>query len=413
MALGSKYSDLKFGKDKKTGHTYGYCYYKDVEGKRRQTKFTSKKKLVREAKAEIQEWYDDLLKAEQSSLSLGAKHHDKTVEQVVREYIDYQHDNEKMEDSTYVNQMSQLEINAFPYIGGVSFYGLTKDAINSWITKLNEKGLKQGTIHGIYAHVAKVYKHWYKQAEIRYNPFEFVDTPSKSESKKTFLDPPQMERLFECLNEQYNVDHPLYTAVNLAALAGLRRGEICGLRWYDLDLQAGYLTVSSAIGVANGTYTKAPKNRSSVRTFPIVPQLVDVLRARYKYVKETYGTVESGWFVCGEAVKYYAPTCVSRDFKKFVTENKLVDHYGNEVKLHSLRHNFATLGVKSHMDIASLSRMMGHASKAMTLDTYADTSPLAMKAASAQLADSFQNETWMLEFCEEETPQQKEGQHER
>lgn len=402
MAIGSKYSDLKFGKDKKTGHQFGYCYFKDVEGKRRQTKFTSKLTKVREAKAEIQQWYDDLLKAEQSTLSLGNKHSEKTVEQVVREFLNHQYESGKMEQSTYVNQLYDLKNNAFPYIGGIGFYGLTKDAINGWITKLNEKGLKQGSIHGTFAHVAKVYRYWYKQLEIRYNPFEFVDTPSKSESKKTYLDPPQLDKLFACLNEQYNIDDPIYTAVNLAALAGLRRGEICGLRWYDLDLQAGYLTVSSAIGIGKGSYTKAPKNKSSTRTFPIVPQLVEILRARYKYVKETYGTVESGWFVCGEAVKYYAPTCISRDFKKFVTSNKLKDHYGNEVKLHSLRHNFATLGVKSNMDIASLSRMMGHASKAMTLDTYADVSPLAMKVASEQLAGSFRGETEFLNTFEDD-----------
>ena len=409
MPFNSKYSDLKFGKDKKTGHTYGYCYYKNAEGKRRQTKFTSKKKLVREAKVEIQQWYDDLLKAEQSALSLGTRHNDKTVEQVVREFLEFQYKNGKLENSSYTNQIYDLEVNAFPYIGGIGFYGLTKDSINGWLDKLNKKGLKQGSIHGTYAHISKVYRYWYKQGEIRYNPFEFVETPAKSASKKTYLDPEQMNKLFECLNEQYNIYDPIYVAVNLAALAGLRRGEICGLRWYDLDLQAGYLSVSSAIGVGkDGDYTKAPKNKSSARTFPIVPQLVDVLRARYKYVKETYGTVESGWFVCGEAIKYYAITCIARDFKKFVTRNELKDHYGNEVKLHSLRHNFATLGVKSNMDIASLSRMMGHASKSMTLDTYADVSPLAMKAASEQLANSFQKETGMLELFEEENPTDKE-----
>ena len=93
--------------------------------------------------------------------------------------------------------------------------------------------------------------------------------------------------------------------------------------------------------------------------------------------------------MCGNAKRYLSPTHLSRKFKKFVTDNNLVDFYGNELKLHSLRHNFATQGVKAHVDIASLSRMMGHASKAMTLDTYADSSPEAMKIAAEQLENSF------------------------
>ena len=311
----------------------------------------------------------------------------------MREYLDDQLAKGKLERSSYVNQVSALERNAFPFIGDVPFNELNKDAIEVWIDKLYEKGLKQGTIHGIYAHVAKVYKYWHRKGELLFNPFEFVDTPSKSASRKTFLDPPQMDRLFQCLNEYADVDDGLYVAVELAALAGLRRGEICGLRWYDVDFDRNLLSVSSAIGVEHGTYTKAPKNRSSVRTFPMVPQLAEILKARRAWVRREYGTIDGGWFVCGEAKKYLSPTHLSRLFKRFVAAYGLTDHYGDEIKLHSLRHNFATLGVRSNIDIASLSKMMGHASKAMTLDTYADASPQAMELAKNALASGFQGET--------------------
>lgn len=200
-------------------------------------------------------------------------------------------------------------------------------------------------------------------------------------------------RIFaECANEEFEKGDAILVAICLAMYAGLRRGEICGLRWFDIDFGRNTLTVSSSIGVANGTYTKGPKNKSSNRAFPMIPQLVAILQDRLEQVKREYGTYEQDWFVCGKARQYMSPTNISRRFSNFVKKYELVDRYGNEVKLHSLRHNFATVGVSANMDIASLSRMMGHASKAMTLDTYADSSPEAMKIASKQLAKALGDE---------------------
>lgn len=396
----TEYGELTFT-TQKNGNLKGILCWYDATGKRRQITKTSKKKSRREAKAELREWEAEMRAQGKKSLGIGTKNNAKTVEQVICEYLNKQLETGKMERSTYATQINRLKRHVFPHIGDIQFNEVNKDALEIWITKLHKTNLKIGTIHGIYADVAKVYKYWYKQGELSYNPFEFVDTPSKSESKKTFLDPDQTERLVMCLNDYASETEPLYVAVELALLAGLRRGEICGLRWYDIDFDRNLLTVSSAIGVADGTYTKGPKNKSSNRTFPMIPQLAEVLMARRKFVEEEYGVVDSGWFVCGEAKKYLSPTHLSRLFKEFVQHYNLVDHYKQEVKLHSLRHNFATVGVKANIDIASLSKMMGHASKAMTLDTYADASPQAMKLATQQLGESFGQETEILDIVEE------------
>lgn len=393
----AKYSDLYFT-TQANGNVKGYMYYYDAQGKRKQISKTSKLKKKKDAKAELRAWANELQEQAKNSLSLGNKMIEKTVEEVLTDYLNYQLERGILEKSSHHNQMGNLNRYIAPYIGDIPFDELNKDAIEVWITKLHEEGLKQGTIHGAYSQLAKVYKYWWKQGQLRINPFEFVDTPSSSAKRKTFLGAQQLERLFACLNEQYEVEDALYVAVELAALAGLRRGEICALRWYDVDLAGGMLNISSAIGVANGTYTKGPKNKSSIRSFPIVQQLIDVLQAKYDSVKEKYGTVEPGWFVCGDTIHYLSPTHLSRLFKQFVDRNELVDYYLEPVKLHSLRHNFATMGVNSHMDIASLSRMMGHASKAMTLDTYASDSPEAMKLAKDTLQGSLEATTEFLEL---------------
>lgn len=388
----TKYGRLNFTRQK-NGNLKGYMDWYDASGKRHVVSKTSKSKKKREAKAEIEAWAEEVRKQGEKGLYLGKKNNSKTVEEVVTEFFNHQLDTGKLERSTYRTQINRCKKHVFPYIGSNGFNEVNRDVLEIWITKLYNSNLTEGTIHGIYSDVAKVYKHYFKKGELLFNPFEFVDTPSKSKSKKTYLSPEQMKIFNKTLEESFEPGDSLYTAIQLAMLAGLRRGEICGLRWFDIDFSRNSLTISSSIGVADRTYTKGPKNLASKRTFPMVSQLHEALSARLKAVEKEYGTHQADWFVCGKAKKYLSPTSLSRKFKQFVTNNELVDFYGNELKLHSLRHNFATQGVKAHIDIASLSRMMGHASKAMTLDTYADSSPEAMKIAVKQLESSFEEES--------------------
>ena len=384
----TEYGNLHLYKQK-NGNWKGVLYYYDAEHKRKCVTKTSKLKTKRDAKKELEAWAEELREKGRRGISLKKNNQGETVEAVITRYLDSQLEKGKLERSTYTTQLNRLKKHVFPQIGDIDFATVNKDVIELWITELYNSNLAIGTIHGIYADVAKVYKYYFKQGELKFNPFEFVDTPSKSQSKKTFLSKEQMREFVKCMEEEYKPSDAMYTAICLAMYAGLRRGEICGLRWFDIDFNRNTLTVSSSIGVANGTYTKAPKNNSSKRTFPMIPQLAEALKIRYEAVQEEYGTINHDWFVCGNARTYLSPTHISRLFKSFVKEYQLVDYYGNEVKLHSLRHNFATLGVNAHIDIASLSKMMGHASKAMTLDTYADSSPEAMKLATAQLGSSF------------------------
>ena len=94
-------------------------------------------------------------------------------------------------------------------------------------------------------------------------------------------------------------------------------------------------------------------------------------------------------------------------FSEFVERNHLVDAYGKKIVPHGLRHNFATVGIRAGMDIASLALMMGHASRAMTLDTYGDANADALTLASVKLEDTFNKNT---SFGEEQTQMPEEAE---
>ena len=87
------------------------------------------------------------------------------------------------------------------------------------------------------------------------------------------------------------------------------------------------------------------------------------------------------------------PQQYNRLFSEFVERHNLVDAYGKKIVPHGLRHNFATMGIRAGMDIASLALMMGHASRAMTLDTYGDANADALSLAGVKLTDTFKENT--------------------
>lgn len=384
-------------KSGKKGWRGSIDYY--VLGKRKQKTCVSYQRLKRDARAELEKWREEQEKIARALPDTGESRGRKrsngdTVMEVCVAYLNNQLAKGEIEKSTYSTQMSNLTNYAAPYIGNILFVDLDRVAIEGWITKMYERGLSQNTIHGAFMNVNKVYKYFAMAGLISHNPLEYVKTPKKGDAKVTYLDKPQFDKLVSVLKSNYDKGDRFRTAVMLATFGGLRRGEICGLRWYDVDFEANSITVSSAIGVytdENGqaTYTKSPKNLSSARTFPMPAELRKELELRYAKVQEEYGCINGTWFVCGQSINYYAPTTFTREFEKFADAYQIRDHFNKRATLHCLRHNLATVGVKANVDIASLAAMMGHKSKAMTLDTYSSATPDAQALAAKKLESAF------------------------
>ncbi len=360
--------------------------YKDVYGKWKEvSKMLPEATGKREATRIAKEWLDTLNAEADLMPNVGKA---KTVDKIYTEYLKHQLDTGAIEKSTYSNSMYTYSKYIKPYLGDYIFATVDKTVINSWITKLYQLGLSQNTIHTTYARLKKVYNYFFNNGELLKDPFKGVKMPKKGEVKVTHLTNDQMDNVLSAVYLDYEPQDPMYVGILLAFYAGLRRGEICGLRWNDIDFQKHTITVRSAVGVSNteilGDYTKNPKNKSSNRTFPMLPQLEQALKERKILIRPA-----ENWFVIGEEEQFMRPQQYNRLFSEFVERNNLVDAYGQKIVPHGLRHNFATVGIRAGMDIASLALMMGHASRAMTLDTYGDANADALNLASIKLKDTF------------------------
>ena len=171
------------------------------------------------------------------------------------------------------------------------------------------------------------------------------------------------------------------------ALSGLRRGEIAGLRWADVDFDAGTITVArSRVQVGASTVIEnAPKTVSSRRTLPLDEGLISVLRrasARHAQEKLALGAAyaDSGYVAVNEAGEPYTPGALTNMWHRLTTAAGV-----RPIRLHDARHSCGTALHLRGVPLAVIAKWLGHADASITARIYAHSQDDALRAAGQTL----------------------------
>ncbi|OLZ62906.1 site-specific integrase [Streptomyces sp. IMTB 2501] len=181
----------------------------------------------------------------------------------------------------------------------------------------------------------------------------------------------------------------LYALFHLIAFRGLRRGEACGQKWTDTNLDAGLITVAKQL-VVDGweVYEDDPKTDAGARTIALDSDTVQALKRHRAQQDKDRKEWESAWVESGrvftkENGEMLHPANVTRRFVELYEEIGLPP-----VRLHDLRHGAATLAHAAGADLKDIQEMLGHSSITITADTYTSLLPeadLAIAEAAARL----------------------------
>jgi integrase len=180
----------------------------------------------------------------------------------------------------------------------------------------------------------------------------------------------------------------LEVPVMLAALTGLRRGELLALKWATVNLDKGSLYVAEALEHTrgHGVAFKAPKSKTSRRVLPLAPECVELLQA-HKEAQDAVKAEASETYTDLDLVfpnpdgRPWPPDSFSVQFGKVARTAGCQGFRG-----HDLRHAFATLTLADGVSIREVSDMLGHSNASLTLSTYASAIPGAGRAAVNNLA---------------------------
>ncbi|MEX3771315.1 site-specific integrase, partial [Mycolicibacterium fortuitum] len=168
------------------------------------------------------------------------------------------------------------------------------------------------------------------------------------------------------------------------ALSGLRRGEVAGLRWNDVDLDKATLTiVNNRVSAGGRTVENDPKSVASRRTLPLPDRLLTVLRAaraRQSAERLARGKGDFDYVVSNESGQPYDPAVLSRYWRHAVKEAGV-----RHIKLHGARHTCATLMHLQNVPVAVIAAWIGHKDATLTMRVYVKSQSDALKAAGESL----------------------------
>ena len=255
-----------------------------------------------------------------------------------------------------------------PDLGPIHLAELRAPQIQQYLNRKLTEGLCGNTVRKHYNVLHNALEHARRQELILRNATDNVVPPTSSRPSHHFYDSETMSRLFEMLSGT-----SMEPVVKLAGYMGLRRSEICGLKWSHVDRENRVITIAEARTAVNGrSVDKGTKNHSSIRRLGYrgladMEQLMDRLWQKRLEEKEQMGSEyqDLGFVVCHSGGQPYQADYLSNRLQRVLKNTDLP-----YVTLHGLRHSFASIAHSRNVPLFGISKALGHSNTNTTTQIY-------------------------------------------
>ena len=276
---------------------------------------------------------------------------------------------------------TEIRCHLVPKLGHIPISELQTRTIQAFYGKLCET-LAHRTVLHIHRVLSQSLKWAVRQGYIGRNPAEMADPPVPRNRAMNTLSPAEVRALLE--HARGDLYYPVYY---FAISTGLRRNEILGLRWRDVDLELLSISVNRVLYLRKKKVEfKEPKTEHSRRRVAMTPKLACFLR-EYKQRQEQL-FLEQGLILspdnlvfCHPGGRHFNPSTLSHAFLMHVRA------LGLNLRFHDLRHSYASLMLREGVHPKIVSEALGHSTIAITLDIYSHVTP-GLQAAAAKSLDA-------------------------
>jgi len=290
----------------------------------------------------------------------------------------------KVRPSSHQTYRGYIDNHIKPNIGNIPLEKLTTMELQKLYRKLltsgrverieadkQPKGLSAKTVRNINQVISSAMDLAVAQKIILENPTNACSLPRVEHKEMQTISSEQLQTFLEEAKRS-----GVYEMYYIELSTGLRRGELLGLKWEDIDMKQGIIRVRRQVSRIDGKIVEAPlKTKNSYRAVTISPQAVEVLKAQKEKTDDEYVFPSPN----GGPI---SPDSVNNML------HRVLDRAGiPRVRFHDMRHTFATLALQNGVDIKTVSGMLGHFSAGFTLDTYAHVTTAAQKEAAQTMGN--------------------------
>lgn len=257
------------------------------------------------------------------------------------------------------------------------------------------KKLSGSTVKKYHAFLSSVLTKAVRWQIIDSNPCSRAEPPKTRKKEIQCLDEIEsvellrlVDRMYHSAEDKHKYKSSTYrTAVYVTLFTGLRRGEVCGLKWSDIDFKAGTINVARAVKYTpeKGLFVGSLKTESSRRVLSVPNIVLDVLKNHRKLQRKEKLLLGADWDNSEWVFTKWNGELINIDtlgawFKRFVEKSDLPN-----VTFHALRHSSASLLIVGGADVKTVSRRLGHAQTSTTLNIYSHATKSADERASETL----------------------------
>jgi integrase len=293
---------------------------------------------------------------------------------------------------TYERYEGFVRLHVVPGIGRVQLQKLSAQHLQGLYAKKLEEKLSPTTVNSLHMMLHRALKDAVRWGLIARNVCDLVSPPRKAKYEFQPLTVEQVNRLLEATRGHY-----MEALFKLALVTGMRRGELMGLKWQDIDFANGTLQVRRILTrvptplPGKGFVEAEPKTQKSRRNIVIAPLALEALKQHHTRQLEAKLKVGPVWqdhdyVFCTSIGTHLNPTRDILDELKVLLQKAGLP----DIRFHDLRHSAATLLLSAGVHPKVVQEILGHSNISMTMDVYSHVLPTMQREAMNKLNDTLQ-----------------------